>query len=48
MAQPVADMLYFAGDLYTEGSGGYSMVHVAAESAKWVVDQLVGTPSFIR
>ncbi|MEM1220613.1 MAG: NAD(P)/FAD-dependent oxidoreductase [Bacteroidota bacterium] len=48
MAKPVADKLYFAGDLYTEGSSGYSMVHVAAESAKRVVDQLVGTPSFIR
>ena len=42
MSRPIADKVFFAGDLYTEGSGGWSMVHVAAESAKQTVESLVG------
>lgn len=41
MSQPVEDKLFFAGDLYTEGEG-WSMVHVAAESARKAVERLVG------
>ncbi|MEM1122426.1 MAG: NAD(P)/FAD-dependent oxidoreductase [Bacteroidota bacterium] len=42
MARPVEDKLFFAGDLYTDGNSGWSMVHVAAESAKKTVEKLVG------
>ncbi|NET35714.1 MAG: FAD-dependent oxidoreductase [Cyanothece sp. SIO1E1] len=42
MSRPLEDKLFFAGDLYTDGSSGWSMVHVAAESAKKAVEKLVG------
>ncbi|MCI4670500.1 MAG: FAD-dependent oxidoreductase [Bacteroidia bacterium] len=42
MSQPVEDKLFFAGDLYTDGKNGWSMVHVAAEAAKKTVESLVG------
>lgn len=42
MSRPVEDKLFFAGDLYTDGSNGWSIVHVAAESAKKTVEKLVG------
>ena len=37
----VADKLYFAGDVYTDGSE-WSRVHAAAQSTKRVAEELVG------
>lgn len=41
MAKPVDNKLFFAGDLYTDGES-WSMVHVAARSAKTTVEALIG------
>ena len=42
MARPVDDKLFFAGDLYTNGSN-WSVVNGAAEAARRAVETLVGT-----
>ncbi|MEL6254523.1 MAG: NAD(P)/FAD-dependent oxidoreductase [Bacteroidota bacterium] len=42
MAKPVENKLFFAGDLYANGNNGWSMVHVAAKSAKRTVEVLLG------
>ncbi|MEM9723656.1 MAG: FAD-dependent oxidoreductase, partial [Bacteroidota bacterium] len=41
LGKPVGNKLYFAGDAYTDGSE-WSSVHAAAQSAKKVVEQLMG------